>query len=116
MSLSSTAWSAPCFYLRYGEHSLLFKSAPESRHMKEISISAEVSGSIYVETREIAAIQGIQFSGRCHPAENKACEHYNLRFPEAAAFPGIVYEIQLLEIKYTDNSLGFGTKIVWRKS
>ena len=38
---------------------------------------------------------------------------YNRRFPVARMLSAPVWEIRLDEIKFTDNTLGFGKKMIW---
>jgi uncharacterized protein YhbP (UPF0306 family) len=40
---------------------------------------------------------------------------YYLKFPFALSFPGDLWLMEPTKIKFTDNSLGFSTKLHWQK-
>jgi len=42
-------------------------------------------------------------------------ERYNRRFPVARMMPAPVWAIRLDELKFTDNTLGFGKKFIWHR-
>jgi uncharacterized protein YhbP (UPF0306 family) len=78
-----------------------------------------VAGTIQPDKLNPLAIKGIQYQGRVLDADDvksgiaKAFYHY--RFPFATVMPGDVRIIELTEIKMTDNSAGFGKKILWKR-
>ena len=67
--------------------------------------------------KNVALIRGIQFTGeirRLQEEESAAPrEQYNRRFPAARVISAPMWEIRLHEMKFTDNTLGFGKKLHW---
>ena len=62
-------------------------------------------------------IKGVQYRGHIvrlsDEAEHVARSAYHKRFPIARKVSAPLWEIQLDEVKMTDNALGFGKKIAW---
>jgi uncharacterized protein len=109
-----------CFFSFYDKDGILyFKSNPATRHAVLMKTNIHVGGTILPDKLNVLAIQGVQFSG--HVAElnendqRAASRHYHAKYPFAMAMTGDVWAIQLTGIKMTDNSKGFGKKIVWEK-
>lgn len=113
-------WCANCFYTYLdSEQMLIFTSEENTRHIVEILKNPCVSGSIVLETKVIGKIQGIQFEGLVinpnEKQEKKFKMHYLSRFPFAILKPASIWGIELHHIKFTDNRLGFGKKLIWKK-
>jgi uncharacterized protein len=111
-------WCANCFYsYRQEDQTLIFTSDTHTRHMEEILLNPFVAGSIVLETRIIGKIQGIQFEGNVRKLEDEDEKiyriHYLKRFPFAILADTSIWVLQLTLIKFTDNRLGFGKKIIW---
>ncbi len=120
-SVNNEPWCASCFYAYLeDENSLVFTTSPETRHGKEFLLNRNVSGTIVLETIVIGKIRGLQFSGTAEePAETlmkKAKIAYLKRFPPAALMDTHLWVIRLNYLKYTDNRLGFGKKLIWEKA
>ena len=118
-SINDQPYCSSCFYAYHKEDNvLIFTSEEETRHSKEALINDKISGTIYLDTRIVGKIQGIQFTGVIAPATGEILKKYKLRFikkfPYAAASISKVWFIELNYIKMTDNRLGFGTKLVWK--
>ena len=68
---------------------------------------------------EVSVIKGIQYEGVLMEDSMeltiKASASYYLKFPFAMAVPGKVYALELRNIKFTDNTKGFGYKQHWTK-
>ncbi|AII15129.1 putative protein, pyridoxine 5'-phosphate oxidase family [Campylobacter iguaniorum] len=101
-----------CFYA-YDEinNSLVFASDDSSKHIKAIKKQPKVAINIALDTKIVGIIKGVQATGAAREATNKNV--YFKRFPYALALNPKLYEIKLEWIKYTDNALGFGTKLTW---
>lgn len=113
-------WCANCFYTYFEEeNALIFTSDIDTRHVSEALKNNFVAGSIVLETSVIGKIQGIQFQGVFIKPENKklktAKTHYLLRFPFATLMNTTIWIVELTNIKMTDNRLGFGKKLIWKK-
>ena len=134
------SWTAHCFYAFIPDHqALVFTTDPETRHGREMLQNPNVSGGIMLETRVIGKIRGIQLTGRavpCHPREGGNLESivtpsltmnaphlsatevrtaYLKRFPFALAVKLDLWILHIDYIKMTDNQLGFGKKLEWRR-
>lgn len=109
-----------CFYAFKCEEGLLyFKSSKDANHSTIIATNPLVAGTILPDKLNVLQIKGIQFQGVIlpddHPSAKEAFAHYHKRHPVALAVSGHMWTIQITDIKMTDNSLGFGTKITWNR-
>jgi hypothetical protein len=115
----NSPWCSNCFYAyEEDKNVLIFTSDPETRHIKETSQNPQVAGSIVLETEIIGKIQGIQFTGYLQvPADisGKYKTAYLKRFPYAIIGSSPLWVLELTYIKFTDNLLGFGKKLIWEK-
>ena len=110
-----------CFYTFNSEEGLLyFKSSQQSHHSAIITTNPLVAGTILPDKLNVLQIKGLQFQGEVlpddHPLAKEAFAHYHKQHPMALAMPGHMWTIQITVIKMTDNSLGFGKKITWKRS
>lgn len=98
-------------------------------------VGARVAAGIALETRIVGRVQGIQIEGVARQIRNAdsgpgdaespivaggstyavARRAYLRRFPYAAAMELRFWLLTPTTMKLTDNTLGFGTKIVWEK-
>lgn len=113
-------WCANCFYVYDQENNfLIFTSDNDTRHIKEAKKNSFVAGSVVLETSVIGKIQGIQFQGNLIKAEgkilSKAKQKYLMRFPIASLMNTNLWILELTYLKMTDNRLGFGKKLIWKK-
>ena len=113
-------YSFNCFYFFDEKKNLLhFKSSPETSHHHYIVQKPQVSGTILPGKLNYLALKGIQFIGLVLDPANELCKNasvdYHKKYPFALAKSGEVCTIQLISIKMTDNTKGFGTKILWKK-
>ena len=109
-------WSCNLFYAWLPElDALVFTSQTGTRHTREIEENSFVSASIVLETRIVGRIQGLQIQGTTERvAENSQVRKtYLKRFPYAVFAPGELWILKFTKLKYTDNTLGFGTKLHW---
>jgi len=114
-------WCANCFYVYdEEENSLIFTSDIDTRHVSEALKNNFVAGSIVLETSVIGKTQGIQFQGKFIKPEKEQLKmvknKYLLRFPFATLMNTTIWIVELTYIKMTDNRLGFGKKLIWKKS
>lgn len=98
---------------------LLFKSSADTTHSKNILRNPIVAGTILPDKLNKLQIKGIQFEGTVLPFDDpmakQAAADYYLKNPMAVAVPGEVWTVQLQKLKFTDNTLGFGTKLHWER-
>ncbi len=109
-----------CFYF-YNEttNELIIASDKDTRHISEVVNQPYVSGAIALETTMIGKIQGIQFTGVMTELNRddvtKMKTAYIKRFPVAAFSELLLWCINIDFIKFTDNRLGFGKKMIWQQ-
>ena len=112
--------SATCFYafnedLNY----LVIKSGETTKHISNALINNNVAGTILPKIVKLSEIKGIQFSGTfINPIGDvlgQLKKTYYKTYPFALVMEGKIWGIELPSIKMTDNTFGFGKKIVWNK-
>ena len=112
------AWCSNEFYaLDAGRGLLIFTSDPKTAHAAHMSVKPEVAASVVLETRVVGRVQGCQIRGRAAQADDEARRRYLRRFPYAAAMLATteVWALTVDYVKFTDNTLGFGKKLVWQR-
>ena len=106
---------ANCFYAYDAKRNrLIFTSDDTTRHGMEMVAHERVAVSIVLETRIVGKVQGIQICGRAMRGDSEAKKNYIKRFPYAAVAPLTLGMVAPEMMKLTDNTLGFGKKIVWQ--
>ena len=120
-TVDNEPWCANCFYVYIEEeNALVFTTDPETRHGKEFLKNSTVAGSVVLETIIIGKIRGIQFQGTVSEPSGDLSEKvktaYLKRFPVAMLMDTHLWIVKLTCVKYTDNRLGFGKKLIWDKT
>jgi uncharacterized protein YhbP (UPF0306 family) len=124
LTIATTAgnepWCASCFYVYLEkENTLVFTTDPGTRHGQEFLKNPAVAGTVALETMITGKIRGIQFTGIISEPEDdlavRAKCAYLKRFPVAMLMDTHLWTVRLTYIKYTDNRLGFGKKLIWEK-
>lgn len=106
---------ANCFYAYDKERNLfVFTSDTTTRHGSEMSANDRVALSIVLETRVVGRVQGLQIVGRAERGDDAARICYIKRFPYAAAANLELWMVSPTLMKLTDNTLGFGKKLLWQ--
>ncbi len=99
------------------ENSLVFTTDPKTRHGQEFLKNQKIAGTVALETKIIGKIRGIQFQGTVSEPSGEMAEKaktaYLKRFPVAMLMETHLWIVSLTLIKYTDNRLGFGKKLIW---
>lgn len=121
VSQAGELWCANAFYVfDQQEEGFIITSEAKTRHVQFFLENPRVTGSVVLETEEVGKIRGLQFSGtvrRCDGGLFDRCRlKYLRRFPYAVFKSGEVWLIALDRMKYTDNRLGFGKKLLWQKT
>ncbi|WP_105631250.1 YhbP family protein [Cronobacter dublinensis] len=114
-------WCANAFYVYDRERVAFYLlSDTKSRHGEMAGRLARVAGTVNGQTKTVARIRGVQFAGELRlveaPESEALRERYNRRFPVARVMSSPLWEIRLDEIKFTDNTLGFGKKLAWLRA
>lgn len=111
-------WCANAFYI-YDAQKVAFYVLTEekTRHAQMSGPQAPVAGTVNGQPKTVALIRGVQFTGEIRQLEGEesdvARQAYQRRFAVARVLSAPVWEIRLDEIKFTDNTLGFGKKLHW---
>lgn len=119
-SVDNLPYCANCFYA-YDEVSnrLFFLSDNNTKHITEALINKRIGGAIQNGVTEVSKLQGIQFIGKfIDPTaieQDVFYEIYYEKFPFAKTKSAPIWAIELNWIKMTDNSLGFGKKLIWER-
>lgn len=109
-------YCADLFYAYDTERNeLIFTSDDATRHGREMLLCPQVAASVVLETRVVGRVQGLQLCGRAERADQRARTLYLRRFPYAALTPLTLWRLRPHWMKYTDNTLGFGTKLIWKQ-
>lgn len=108
-------WCCSLFYA-YDSLNIAFIIAtdPDTLHGKNVIINSSVAGTVALETKTVGKIQGIQFSGEMTRYEEGEALYFKA-FPFARIMNPILWKIRVDEIKMTDNTLGFGKKLIWKR-
>lgn len=120
VSSAGAPWCANAFYVfDEQEKGFIITSEEKTLHAHLFLENPRVAGTVVLETEQIGKIQGLQFAGtvrRCDGGLFDRCRLlYLKRFPYAVFKGGEVWLITLDSIKYTDNRLGFGKKLLWQR-
>ncbi len=109
-------WCASAFYAFDRESVIfVFASDGETRHMRNIAKNSTVAGVVAFESKIIANIKGVQFSGAVVEATKSDERLYLERFSYAKVLNPTLYKIVINELKMTDNTLGFSKKLSWKR-
>ncbi len=113
-------WAANCFYALDSENiSFWLMTEPSTLHGRLMVASPSVVGTVSAQTELVAELQGIQFQGVIALAEGdtgqRGLEAYQQRFPIAKKKSAPLWQLQINQLKMTDNQLGFGTKLLWQR-
>ena len=108
-------WCCSLFYA-YNPEEITFIVATDTQtlHGANIVQNHTVAGTIAFETKTVGKIQGIQFIGEM-TISDEGKEFYYKAFPYARIMNPTLWTIRLDEIKMTDNTLGFGKKLNWKR-
>lgn len=113
-------WSANCFYVADVERMCLyFMTELKTRHGALMQQNPQIVGTIATQPKTVVLIKGIQYRGSAIILEGdedaSARALYCKHFPVAIKMKAPVWRLQLDEIKMTDNTLGFGKKLLWQR-
>ena len=102
VSQEGLPYCAACFY-----------AYDTSRNAQEMAANPNVACAITLETRTVGKVQGAQICGIAERGNEEDRAQYIKRFPYAAVAPLTLWAIVPTFIKLTDNTLGFGKKLIW---
>lgn len=115
------SWCASCFYAFDKETmTFYFLTDPVTKHGSWMEQNAKVSGTVASQPRMIQRIQGLQYTGtaRIIPGgeDSVARRLYMKTFPMAVVSKTPIWSLEIETAKFTDNRLGFGTKVLWSRT
>jgi uncharacterized protein YhbP (UPF0306 family) len=110
-------YCAALFYAYLEEENVfVFTSDTATRHLSEALQNPTVAGAIVLETKIVGLIRGLQFQGTLFRPDKELNRHarraYLRRFPFAILSGTPLWTLRPTFLKYTDNRLGFGKKII----
>ncbi len=107
-------YCAACFYAYDKDRNrLIFTSDDTTRHAEDMLQNNTVACGITLETRVVGKVQGAQICGTAERGDEEDKHLYIKRFPYAALAPLNIWAVRPTFIKLTDNTLGFGKKLIW---
>lgn len=119
-SANNEPYCCSCFYV-YDEakNTFIFTSDLPTRHASEMLNNKNIAIAIALETTMVGKIRGIQICGTVNRLKEedfrRAKIKYIGKFPIAAFSELVLWEVTPDFIKFTDNRLGFGKKLIWEK-
>ena len=109
-------YCAACFYAYDKERNvIIFTTDDATTHGQQMIANTNVACAINLETRVVGKVQGLQVCGVVRRGDEQDKSAYIKRFPYAAVAPLNIWAIEPLFMKLTDNTLGFGKKLIWKR-
>lgn len=103
-------------FYAYKNSSFVVASSYDTTHIKHILKNKKVAGSIVLETKIVGKIEGLQFVGEADVLRDETLEKaYFKAFAYAIALKPTLWKIRVDSFRLTDNKLGFGKKIIWKR-
>lgn len=120
-SSNNKPYTCSCFYVYHrSKNKLIFTSDIDTRHISEVKENNSIAGNIVLETTQVGKIRGLQFTGTITNAKGKdfiECKLLFLKkFPYAILKNTALWIVEPDFMKFTDNRLGFGKKMIWDSS
>lgn len=96
--------------------SFVVASSEDTQHVQNIQKNPSVAGTVVLETTIVGKIEGVQFRGEFLSLEDEELKKlYFKKFPYAIAMKPKLWQIKINYFKLTDNTLGFGKKLIWEE-
>ena len=109
-------YCAACFYAYDNQRNvIIFTSDDTTTHATQMAQNSNVALAINLDTKVVGRVQGIQICGIARRGEECDKAEYIKRFPFAAVAPLNIWVVEPTFMKFTDNTLGFGKKLIWNK-
>ncbi|MCX6285619.1 MAG: hypothetical protein NTY96_00710 [Bacteroidetes bacterium] len=123
VSRENLPWCATCYYVYLEDLNLfIFTSDHDTKHIADVVESGNyyAAGAIALETRMVGKIRGLQFAGLMKELTGNdmktAKSAYHRAFPIARLAKLHLWGLEPEIMKMTDNRLGFGKKLIWRRN
>ncbi|GHT75553.1 UPF0306 protein YhbP [Bacteroidia bacterium] len=102
------------------EQYFVFLSDSKTTHAKHFADNSSAAASIFLETKTVGKIQGLQLQGVVYQPNSelsvRAQRAYLQCFPYAILIPSTLWIFEPTWAKLTDNRFGIGKKLIWEKS
>jgi uncharacterized protein YhbP (UPF0306 family) len=110
-------WCSSAFYAYDAKtKNFIIASDEKTRHIQNALENPKVAANIHLETKEVGKIQGLQIEGSLQQCDQKGlCNLYFKAFPFAKAMRPTLWLLRPTLMKLTDNRLGFGVKLTWKR-
>ena len=96
------------------DNAFIFTTDTSTHHGQMMLANGRVAASVVLETRIVGKIQGLQITGQVKPAIDGDKTLYLKRFPYAMVADLHLWRLEADMMKLTDNTLGFGKKLIWQ--
>jgi uncharacterized protein YhbP (UPF0306 family) len=93
----------------------IFTTDVATHHGGMMQANPRVAASVVLETRTVGKVQGLQITGKVLPAKDGDKMIYIKEFPYAAVADLSLWRLEADMMKLTDNTLGFGKKLIWHR-
>lgn len=118
LSADCVPYCANLFYAYVPEENFfVFTSDDKTRHYGEMLANGLIAAAIVLETKVVGNVQGLQLQGRaelaCDEVLRVAKGAYLKKFPYAAVVDLTLWIVRPTYMKFSDNRLGFGKKLLW---
>lgn len=119
-SIDNKPYTSNCFYVYLpNENVFIFTSDSKTTHGMQMIDNSNVALNIFLETKVIGKIQGLQITGEVIKLsgddEKIAKKAYLKEYPFAILKLETMWKVFPNYMKLTDNRLGFGKKMIWKK-
>jgi uncharacterized protein YhbP (UPF0306 family) len=117
-SYNNRSQCASCFYIYDNEEQFFIIASDEhTEHAFNMLHNNFVSMNIVLETKNIGKIQGLQIKAKANKIvdNQKYKKQYIDAFPYAKIMNLTLWKLELNYLKYTNNTLGIGKKLIWKK-
>lgn len=99
------------------KQAFIVASDAKTQHIQNVLLNKNVACSVALETSEVGKIRGIQCRAMMYEHNTKEAKRiYFKAFAYARVMQPRLWEIKLIEVKLTDNRLGFGKKLIWKRA
>ncbi|HAW3616723.1 hypothetical protein [Escherichia coli] len=114
-------WSASCFYQFQEEQMVLYlMSDINSRHSQLMLKAPIVSGTIISSVKSMMSMKGMQYLAHitplCAEEEQQARNFYCKRYPISRVMDLKIWQLQLMEIKFTQRFMGMKRCLHWLRT
>lgn len=113
VSQDNEPYCANAFYAFDEEKNrIIIASSTSTKHIKIAQENPIVAINIALDTKVLAKIKGLQIKAKFSNGDENARRIYLQKYPFAKMLIFEIFVLDILWVKYVDNTLGFGKKII----